>query len=180
MRLYLNCDFAQPLTTYHAQHTEAYRLLDRLLKEDGITQDMDIEKDDYGKPYLKGFPSLCFNISHCSVCVAAVVSRQDIGVDVQGHFPWKEKLAKKISSRKEWRYLQNAQSDEERRERLNRLWCRKESYLKCIGLGLRRELSEVNVLTKEDKLLHTEEGRFRFTEFQSDQYTLCVCERVEG
>ncbi len=183
MKLYISTDFPKPLKDYAAQHKIAYKTVARMLEEAGVCPEKDFSEDmisrgEHGKPYLTQYPHIHFNISHCPECVAVVLSDTEVGIDVQQRFEWKESLARYILSKAERKSIDEALSDEEKRNLLNLYWCRKESYLKCTGQGITVNLSDVDVAVKNNELV-TEEGRFTFMQVQNERYTLCVCEKQD-
>ncbi len=180
MKLYVSHHYEKPLRSHADQHEMGRRILNRMLQEPEYEHLLpyQIRKDSHGKPYMEGHTDICFNISHCPICTAVVISDQgEVGIDVQPRFPWKESLARQISTEKEYRWLLEAENEQIRSERLLQLWCRKESFLKCIGIGLQKELGEIPVLD-QGGLLRCGAGNFRFLEMRSDRYALCICERV--
>ncbi len=182
MKLSLTDGFPEPLRTYAKQHELAYRMLSHMLQSEGVENEAQsflpaIEKTDKGKPFLRDYPEVFFNISHSSSCVAVVLSDRLVGIDVQDRFLWKDSLADCILHPVEQEKLMRCRDAREREEQLNRIWCRKESYVKCIGTGLTKDLKTINTMYK-GRYLETAEGRFGFTEFQNPDYTLCICEGV--
>jgi 4'-phosphopantetheinyl transferase len=90
---------------------------------------------------------LCFNLSHTQGAVLiAVAQGHEIGVDVEWQRPMEdlEGMARTVMSDTEAAHWQKL-AQELRCRAFYRLWTRKESYLKAIGLGLFRDLHEVTV-----------------------------------
>ena len=157
-----------------SQHRLAYRLLEQSIRENWP----ETEKEPFhyiaapgGKPRLEGHPEIHFNISHCAACVACALGDAPVGIDVENRFPWKESLAARIChplEREQW---------------LNRIWSRKESYLKYLGTGIRRDLREFQVWEEEERQesacqKHRIDGETCFfRETQNSLYTLTVCGR---
>lgn len=103
------------------------------------------ERTPFGKPYLADYPQIQFNISHCASCVACAVGEEPMGIDVERRFPWKENLVRRVCHPGEREFLMQLASEQERVDSLNLIWSRKESFLKCIGTGIRRDLREFQV-----------------------------------
>lgn len=171
MRIYYCENFPRQIS----QHRLAYLLLERGLEKEYPEKDwkgVTYEKDSYGKPYLKEYRQIQFNISHCKTCVACVIGTDRVGIDVERRFPWKEALGRKICHAREWEWLNEGTTN--KNAGLNLLWSRKESYLKCIGTGIRSDLRAVNTLQIQ------EDGEYFFREYQTETFTLTVCSRENG
>ncbi len=92
-----------------------------------------IIEDSFGKPYLRDFPNIHFNISHCSGFVVCAVCDKPVGVDVQQITPFLLPVAKRICNEKELLQIsesKNADSD------FTKLWTMKEAALKLKGTGI--------------------------------------------
>ena len=72
-----------------------------------------------------------------------------VGIDAENRFPWKESLAARICHPLERERLRKLEP-EEQEQWLNRIWSRKESYLKYLGTGIRRDLREFQVWEEEE------------------------------
>ena len=168
-----------------SQHRLAYRLLEQSIRENWP----ETEKEPFhyiaapgGKPRLEGHPEIYFNISHCAACVACALGDAPVGIDVENRFPWKESLAARICHPLERERLRKLEP-EEQEQWLNRIWSRKESYLKYLGTGIRRDLREFQVWEEEEGQesacqKHRIDGETCFfRETQNSLYTLTVCGR---
>ncbi|HIV22946.1 MAG TPA: 4'-phosphopantetheinyl transferase superfamily protein [Candidatus Merdiplasma excrementigallinarum] len=168
-----------------SQHRLAYRLLEQSIRENWS----ETEKEPFhyiaapgGKPRLEGHPEIHFNISHCAACVACALGDAPVGIDVENRFPWKESLAARICHPLERERLRKLEP-EEQEQWLNRIWSRKESYLKYLGTGIRRDLREFQVWEEEERQesacqKHRIDGETCFfRETQNSLYTLTVCGR---
>ena len=100
--------------------------------------DIDISRhiiacNKHGKPYLKDFPHVHFNISHSGEYVVCVVSDKPVGVDIQKIVRYNPDVAKKICDKKELMQI-DASSDKE--SEFTKLWTQKEAVLKMLGTGI--------------------------------------------
>ena len=159
------------------QHTCAREILARLLREQYALTDYTIDVGENGKPYLKDHPQIRFNLSHCRTCVAAAVSDHEIGIDVERRFDWKEPLARRVCHPAEIEALLRCESAE-RKDQFNLLWSRKEAYLKCLGVGLGRDMRQLCIGTAP-LTVSNGDGRFVLFQEQNERYTLVVCEQVQ-
>lgn len=105
------------------------------------------EYGEYGKPALSSEPSLRFNLSHSNqVALLAVALDAELGVDVEhirANFAT-EDVARRFFSPAEVEVF-NALPREELVAAFFRCWTRKEAYIKAIGKGLSKELSDFDV-----------------------------------
>jgi 4'-phosphopantetheinyl transferase len=117
----------------------AYLLLMQALKaEYGIDSPQEFLFSPHGKPTLKDYPDIHFNLSHCPRAALCVVSDSPVGCDVEA-----------IPERLDTDLCRYCCSDAEydailRAERptaaFTALWTRKEAFLKLTGQGLTKEL----------------------------------------
>lgn len=181
MKLYIRCSRPGERESHARQHEMAYVMLDRALRQTDsachIDGDYTIDRTEKGKPYLSSHPYIHFNLSHCAEAVAVALSDHPVGIDVQGSFPWKENLARRICSEAEWAVLEALEDTEQKRQMLHRLWCRKEAVLKCVGTGIAADLREADCLPRDGVLIY-DGGTFRFAEYEDQTMKLCVCEKI--
>lgn len=104
-----------------------------------------ISADKNGKLFCKNQPDLYFNISHSNDMVAAVISDEEVGIDLEVIRPYSLALTKKICNEKELLYIfghlpyktePNQNVSKETMRRFFEVWTSKEAYFKCIGSGL--------------------------------------------
>lgn len=130
-----------------SQHGLAYLLLERTLGENFPQMDVSglvYGRSPQGKPFLRDYPQIQFNVSHCPCCVTCIVGDKPVGIDVERRFPWKDSFARRVCHPLELERLLEL-GQEERTLWLNRIWSRKESYLKYLGMGIRRDLRQFQV-----------------------------------
>lgn len=96
-----------------------------------------IKIDQNGKPYLKDYPEIHFNISHCNELVVCVFHNASIGVDAELPGPFVKVLINKVLSEEEKKALQNKGiTPQLEQEWFYRFWTLKEAYVKNSGTGL--------------------------------------------
>lgn len=129
---------------------------------------------DHGKPYLREHPQIHFNFSHCKDAACCVLSRYPVGIDVESTTSDYSELIDYCCSEEEKMKLKKSDSKSE----FFRLWTLKESYLKCIGLGITDGVCEWDFadclndsFTKYDKL-------FNFQGF--NRYAIAACGEEEN
>ena len=110
-------------------------LLKKVLKQYKV--DADIVYNEYGKPYLKD-NALYFNLSNCKKYTVCVVADKEIGVDIQ-KITMKESIIDRICTSEEQKTIKTA-------EDFTKIWVKKESYVKCLGMGIGYGLKNVDTL----------------------------------
>lgn len=129
----------------------AYLLLVHALREEGEFVEMpEFSYGEHGKPSLKNYPGWHFNLSHCKNAVCCVLSRKEVGVDIEEVGEYKEGLAAYVSNDGELGMLHNSdnQADD-----FYRLWTRKEAVFKLLGSGITNDIK--NVLNNNDVVIET-------------------------
>lgn len=124
-----------------------------LYKEKGILyKNEPILRNSWGKPSLKNYPNVYFNISHSINCIVCVVSdRSPVGIDVEKIRTFNVYAAKKVCSPEE---LRSIYSNEDPDREFFRYWTLKESYVKAIGKGISYPMKNVNFnISSEGKVL---------------------------
>lgn len=123
------------------QSALAYLLLIFALKEEGVFQEMpEFYYGEHKKPYLKNYPDWHFNFSHCKNAVCCVLSKEEVGVDIEEVGTYKESLASYISNETEL-YLLHKSDDPA--DEFYRLWTRKEAAFKMLGSGITKEIKNI-------------------------------------
>ncbi|HEY5588531.1 MAG TPA: 4'-phosphopantetheinyl transferase superfamily protein [Candidatus Paceibacterota bacterium] len=121
--------------------------------------------NEYGKPYLTGYPNFHYNISHIRNAIVVGVSNKPIGVDIEKIKQSDLKIANRFFADNEIKYIL---SDAKKYDKLfYEIWTKKEAYIKWIGKGLSVPLQSFDVLSDEinDKI----------GIFQIDDYSISVC-----
>lgn len=113
-------------------------LCEALQKEYGILEPPEFVFGPHGKPALKGYPDIHFNLSHCRRAALCVVSDQPVGCDVEC-----------VPDKLDMDLCRYCFSDEEVTAitadahptiAFTELWTKKEALLKLRGDGLTKEL----------------------------------------
>lgn len=132
--------------TYRDNYIICHGILRQLLsKHTGEPPEtLQIEKAEFGKPFLLEFPQVSFNISHSGdVLVIAVSLRCQLGVDIECYkqrSTW-EGLVKKCFAQEEIDYWYSLDTTE-RNADFYRIWVRKEAFVKAVGKGISLGLSQ--------------------------------------
>lgn len=136
------------------------------------------------KPYIRNHPDLCFSRSYCGddLCVA-VEDAKRIGVDCERIDKADASVMKYFFTDSEKIYVKRSPDPD---LAFSLIWTRKESYIKCIGDGLRFRLDLLDVtpepsasaglpvLLKNDKL-----GDLYIKSYITDGAVVSVCSEIE-
>lgn len=124
------------------------------LLEKGIN-DLIVKRDKNNKPYLENTIGLKFNISHTEGLVLLAFSKREVGIDVE-----------KINFKFEFKdILENCFTRDEIINIDNniisfyRYWTAKEAYLKCDGIGLIRNLKEIEIISYGNKVIKINDSK---------------------
>ena len=152
----------------------AYLLLDKLLKEEGITHPV-YKTGKYGKTYISNIENIHFNLSHSGKLVACTISDREVGVDIEYNDPTIDlNIAKNYFYNSEYENIINSEkpSDE-----FFKFWVLKESYMKYTGLGFNLDLDSFEILMNETIELKNDKDNLKFSLFDVGKYKLAICSR---
>lgn len=119
---------------------EAYLLLKEGLRTDfGITDEVSFDYLEHGKPVLKEYPNIHFNLSHCLKGVLCVIDDQGpVGCDVEAiDRTINESLLQHCCNEEEICRIRTAPNPD---AEFMKLWTIKEAVLKYTGQGLVQDL----------------------------------------
>ncbi|MDV2685200.1 4'-phosphopantetheinyl transferase superfamily protein [Alkalihalophilus lindianensis] len=146
------------------------------------TSEIEINTDDFGKPYLKNILDLKFNISYSTGWVVCVIDNEEIGIDIEYIYPLEPHYLSNMLSDIERRYIEEKPNSI---DRLFKIWTLKECYLKALGIGLSVPLHELT-FNKVDKKWNLESNlfdydtNFKFKQISFDEnYVVSLCTKKE-
>jgi 4'-phosphopantetheinyl transferase len=147
-------------------------LLNHALNMMGILDPV-FDRDKYGKPYLKNYQDVHFNLSHSENYVACAVSDSPVGVDIEYIHDVDLDIAKNYFYDQEYEYVINSPNI----DAFFKLWVLKESYMKMTGLGFRLGLDEFSIeIDDEISLIHNNNTcNLGFWNVCDGNYMLGVC-----
>ena len=143
------------------------------------TSSLIIETTPTGKPYLKDYPNLFFNLSHTDNLILIAISNSPVGVDVEKNErnADKEAIIKHFFSENEQQSF-FSQPEEQRQLSFVKGWTRKEAILKATGEGLSAMKNyEVSFEPNTNKpIINTiSDQSFKVKDFTpTDGYTACL------
>ena len=135
-------------------------LLSELLREEKINYRLiEVEENEYGKPYIKNH-DIYYSISHSGDYVLVGIHNTPIGVDIQ---QMKDKLPNpKVMSKDEVKY------------NYIDIFSLKESYIKCIGSTM-NHMKDVT-LNLDGKTITSNQPGYEFLKFKSiPGYVISIC-----
>lgn len=134
----------------------------------------EIEKEQMGKPYFRGFPSIYFNYSHCIAGIFCGVSDYPIGVDVESARPFRPSLPEYICHPAEKQILYDHSQEP---DLFWILWTAKESYLKYKGTGIRKPLAEIDLSQLLDAWIRHGRPSFHAFFWSAERLWFCMDKR---
>lgn len=179
--------FEQPEKMKHtAEHKVGLSLLSAALREryniSISPEDMEnsLDKNEYGKPYLKDYPHIHFNISHAGDIAICAISNQQIGADVEVLKDFHTSIFRKVFTDEEKAFYDKmAVTEEKSREWFFRFWTLKEARIKHAGLGLSMSLTSFSFtfdLTAEPYAIQCSDKDVHcWQQIIEDKYILSVC-----
>ncbi len=123
-----------------------------LLKEYGITQAPVFVFGEHDKPYLRDYPAIHFNISHCKTAVGCILSDKATAIDVTDLRQLRNDISKRVCSISE---QQRIEKSADPTLCFLEYWTRKECYAKLTGEGMSRAFSGITDELPEMKDVHT-------------------------
>ncbi|MDR1328607.1 MAG: 4'-phosphopantetheinyl transferase superfamily protein [Oscillospiraceae bacterium] len=110
-----------------------------------------------GKPLLRDYPDVHFNVSHSGRLAVCAVSSAPVGIDVEAvPAPGRDfmKIAGRFFAGEELSYIKARSSQSERAAAFAEIWTKKEAYIKRDGRGLALPLGSFSVLGLPDVMFH--------------------------
>lgn len=98
-----------------------------------------VEREMYGKPYIKNYHKFKYSLSHSKDWVLCAVDTEPIGADIQEIRLWNIQIAKRFYSKEEYNRLLKFQEKDLRNEQTRMfysMWTAKESASKYSGRGI--------------------------------------------
>ncbi len=94
-----------------------------------------IEKGAEGKPYLRDYPEIHYNISHAGDWIVCGIGDQPLGIDVESANRYTERVVTRFFQKEEAEDILSEQNLEIRKEIFAEYWVMKESFMKLSGGG---------------------------------------------
>ena len=130
-----------------------------------------IINNKYGKPSYEN-SDICFNKSHTKDLSVAIIDNKSCGIDIEKIRTFNELMVNKICSNEEITFL-NGVSNKDYYFTL--LWVLKESFLKCIGIGLSVPMKKINFI--KDNKINLEIKNFKMKYITLNKYIIAICRK---
>jgi 4'-phosphopantetheinyl transferase len=125
-------------------------------------------KNEFGKPYLKNYPDIHYNISHTKGAIVCAVSDQPIGIDIERIKKLNKRIAERFFTKNEQNYIFS--DKEKQNEKFIEIWTMKEAYVKWLGKGMEIPFASYDV-----------ESIDNIVSFNFNDYIVSVCSnRING
>ncbi len=133
----------------------SYKLLSHALEQVyGIKEPLQFSTSQNGKPTLKTYSHIHFNISHCKKAVCCMISDCECGVDVECIRNLSEKILERVFTVSEKETILGAENNN---LEFSKLWSAKEAAVKKLGHGVEQmknvDISEIKQIVYDDFIL---------------------------
>ncbi len=118
---------------------KSWLMLKELLKTLGVN-DLKMERNEHGKPFLVHHPEVHFNLSHCKNGIAVVVDSSPVGIDIESFRTDNIALVNKTMNAAEAEWIRASSAPV---ETFTQFWTKKEAVLKLRGTGIVDDLHHV-------------------------------------
>jgi 4'-phosphopantetheinyl transferase len=140
----------------------SYLILKSALKNEyGITDPLEYEYEEKGKPNILGHADIHFNISHCKNGVVVAVADAPIGIDIECIERMDLKVARRVCNEEEY---DNIIKSKDPKLEFCKLWTIKEAIVKQSGQGISTNLK--NIISTNLNPVET---------FCQDDYCISIC-----
>ena len=130
-----------------------------------------IINNKYGKPSYEN-SDIYFNKSHTKDLSVAIIDNKSCGIDIEKIRTFNELMANKICSNEEITFL-NGVSNKDYYFTL--LWVLKESFLKCVGVGLSVPMKKINFV--KDNKINLEIKNYKMKYITLNKYIIAICRK---
>ena len=118
---------------------KSWLMLKELLKPLCIN-DLKMDFNEHGKPFLVHHPEVYFNLSHCKNGIAAVIDFSPVGIDIESFRKDNLSLVRKTMNPAEAEWIRTSSDPV---EAFTQFWTKKEAVVKFRGTGIIDDLHHV-------------------------------------
>ena len=162
----------EKILRYKLESSRIESLLAALLVRYAIRKDLSLTNDaitifhnEYGKPYLTGYPDYHFSVSHSGRFIAFISDNAPVGIDIQNMEQLKKPISGHFFTENENNYI-----SENGLQGFYEVWTKKEAYVKMLGTGFSTPISSFDVFDELGVSFNTQEN---------ESYIITVCSRNE-
>lgn len=140
----------------------------------------ELVKGDVGKPYLKTYPDIHFNITHCPQLVMCGFDEAPLGLDAEKFDSFPKSIFRRTLSEEEKMIFQDCDPETKKDQQLFYCyWTLKESWIKQSGKGLTQKLTDSSFRVEglPDQIeVHSNLSNLYFNTFLfEDCYAVSIC-----
>jgi len=146
-------------------HSECFT---RIILGKNLSVDSDslvICKSEFGKPYLRDYPNVYYNISHTKGVIVCAVSNKPVGVDIERIKKFNHRIVERFFTQNEQNYILSMK--ENQNERFTEIWTMKEAYVKWLGTGMKKPFNTFDVIKLNNDV-------FIYTKY-INRYIVSIC-----
>lgn len=137
--------------------------------------------DKYGRPVLKGEKAY-ISVSHSSNMALVAISEYEVGCDIEKISDADMKIAKRFFAADEYEKL-GLLPENERNEAFFKYWTAKESFVKCIGLGMKIPFDSFEIVCENSVSIKQSYSDEKYSIVQSNAisgYAISACIKGEN
>lgn len=169
---FVSAEKQEQIARFHSDIDKKLSIVSEILirtiicREKGLSNnEIVFEKNEFGKPFLKGYSGFYFNLSHTRNAITIATSDRPVGVDIEKIRDAEFRIAKRFFTEKEFDYITRNSVNMD--ERFYEVWTKKEAYIKYLGKGLSLHLNSFDVF---DDMI----AKQSFT-FEKNEYVISTC-----
>lgn len=148
---YVSTEKQKRILRQHVKQNADNMLIGAVLAKYMIWKEFDVSFSEqiiaygpYGKPYLRDYPDVHFNISHSGQFVACAVCNVPVGIDIQEIVPYKPDVARRVCTADEISQIEASMNPA---AEFTKIWTQKEAILKMNGYGISEGISHLHIFS---------------------------------
>ena len=155
-------------------------LLKKAFNSLNINSSFNYKYNKQGKPYLEDIDSIKFNISHSGDYAICLLSKDEVGCDIEEIKNINLNIANKFFYNTEYTSIFNSSN---KIDTFYRYWTLKESFIKSLGLGLSLDLNSFEILLNDPisvkQSINNNKYYFKEIDIQGYKCSLCLLNDVD-
>ncbi len=131
--------------------------------------------NEYGKPYIES-ENFYFNIAHSGDYAVLGIASNEIGIDIEKNTDINLDVAKRFFSEEEYEIITSYKDKKEQEKIFLTFWAIKESYAKCLGMGLKIPFNKIKINYNAKTVKAEGQEELKFSEIKIlENYSCFVC-----
>lgn len=143
--------------------------------------EINFTKNKYGKPFLKDYIGLEYNISHSNQLVVCAIGDYAVGIDIEYIKNVELGAANYIFEKHEYEVFSNL-PEQRKLDYFYSMWTLKESFIKAKGLGLSIPMNSFSINRNSEKDMYCiyKNSKYYFREYTINKdYKLSICSKLK-